>query len=56
MAYYVCQDPDCKQLVVSKSMPEPMRWTDGHVCRFALDPEWDERDPVPVIPRNNEEG
>ena len=25
---------ECGHLVVSESRPDPIRWSDGHVCRF----------------------
>ena len=32
MAEWIC--PSCQHEVLAKGRPDPIHWTDGHVCRF----------------------
>jgi hypothetical protein len=29
--------PSCGHIVMAKDRPEPIKWTDGHTCRFVAD-------------------
>ena len=34
MTIYKCVDEDCGQIVLSNEPPEPLKWSDGHVCFY----------------------
>ena len=34
MKSYICKY--CGHEVIAEEKPQPMRWTDGHICRFVL--------------------